>query len=350
MPVGGRSGRRRGEKKMLRRATLRRAVLVVSLVLLLVLTASVSTFGAKRVIVMIGDGMGFKHIEATRNYVGSTLTMESLPVKLGSTTFEWGGSYNSSLAWSSFTYVKSGATDSASAATAISTGVKTDNGNIAVDHLDLHRLTTMTEYARTYGKSSGVVSSVPFSHATPASFAAHNNSRDNYGAIAREMITSFGDGTGARGNTPTVDVVIGGGHLSYQTGYINSAEYYALKNGTTGQGWSFVERKTGVNGSTSLANAASTSSKLFGLYGGSGGNMPYRLANGSGRNIENPTLSDMSLAALTVLGQDPPWYVPDDRRRRHRLGGPQQQHQPDDRRGHRLRQCGRVGYELGERR
>lgn len=276
---------------------------VLALAVLLLLQTPTSA--ARRVILMIGDGMGFKHVEATRNYLGHQLAMEQLPVKYACTTYEWGGSYNSTQAWSTFSYVAGGATDSASAATALSTGIKADDGNIATTHSDTHRLLTTSEYVRMNAKSAGVVSSVPFSHATPACFAAHNNDRGNYTAIAREMITTYGDGTGARGNTPTVQVVIGGGHPTWASGYIGSTELTALRNGTTGQGWTFVERATGVNGGNALLNAASTATKLFGLYGASGGNLPYRLANGSGLDTENPTLAQMSAAALTVLERDP---------------------------------------------
>lgn len=259
----------------------------------------------KSIILMIGDGMGFKHVEITKSYVGSTLTMETLPVKVGCTTFMRGGSYNSSLAWSDFNYVKSGYTDSGAAGTTLATGIKTASGRIAVNHDATARLKAMTEHVRDRGWSCGVISSVPFSHATPAAFGAHNNSRNNATAIAREMITTYGDGTGAWGNTPTVDVIISGGHPNYASGWISSTEYNALKNATTGQGWTFVERKTGVNGTTSLLNAASGATKLFGLYGGSDRCLPYRLADGSGRNYENPTLVDMTVAALNVLSKKP---------------------------------------------
>ncbi|MDH7602648.1 MAG: hypothetical protein QHI38_10940, partial [Armatimonadota bacterium] len=60
---------------------------------------------ARRVILMIGDGMGFKHVEITRNYLGVPLAMESLPTKYACTTYEYGGSYSTSLAWSNFNYV-----------------------------------------------------------------------------------------------------------------------------------------------------------------------------------------------------------------------------------------------------
>ena len=281
------------------------AIRLTILILAIIILCQVPAFAVKRVILMIGDGMGFKHVEATHNYLGRQLAMEQLPVKYACTTYEYGGSYNSAQAWSNFSYLSGGATDSASAATALSCGIKVDDGNIATTHSDVDRLFTMSEYARMNAKSSGVVSTVPFCHATPACFASHNNDRNNYTQIAREMITTYGDGSGSRGNTPTVQVVIGGGHPTYAANFIGSAEYTALKNGTTGQGWTFVERATGVNGNTSLLNAASTATKLFGLYGASGGNMPYRNANGSGVDTENPSLATMSTAALTVLNRDP---------------------------------------------
>jgi alkaline phosphatase len=98
--------------------------------------------------------------------------------------------------------------------------------------------------------------------------------------------------------------VIGAGHPAYSPGFIDETDYQALKNGTTGQGWTFVEQKAGVNGADSLKSTASKATKLFGLYGGRSGNIPYRLANGSRRNIENPTLADITRAALTVLGKN----------------------------------------------
>ena len=43
---------------------------------------------ARRVILMIGDGMGYKHVEITRNYLGRSTAMETLPVKYGVSTYE----------------------------------------------------------------------------------------------------------------------------------------------------------------------------------------------------------------------------------------------------------------------
>lgn len=283
-------------------------VVILTLVILSVFLAPVSA--AKNVIIMIGDGMGFKHVEATRNYLGTTLVMESFPVKLAASTYMYGGSYNKKTAAKSFGYLNNGATDSAAAATALATGTKANSGNICTDNGDVNRLTNLTEYARTFNKATSVITMVPFSHATPAGFAAHNNDRGYTGAIAREMITTYGDGPGARGDTPTVDVIIGGGHPDYYGGYIDTAEYNALVNGTTGQGWTFVERETGVNGGTAIINASQSATKLFGLFGGSeGGDMPFRLADNSGQSSECPTLTQMAQAAINVLSDDPDGFL-----------------------------------------
>jgi alkaline phosphatase len=92
------------------------------------------------------------------------------------------------------------ATDSAAAATTMSTGVKTYGGAIGVG-MDGTALVHAMEIAEAKGLSTGVVSSVEFSHATPAGFVAHNVSRNNYEEIAYEMIYES-----------TTDVIMGAGH------------------------------------------------------------------------------------------------------------------------------------------
>jgi alkaline phosphatase len=49
-------------------------------------------------------------------------------------------------------------------------------------------VTHLMEVAEDMGKATGVVSSVEWSHATPAGFVAHNVSRNNYAEIAQEMV------------------------------------------------------------------------------------------------------------------------------------------------------------------
>ncbi|MFQ6092768.1 MAG: alkaline phosphatase [bacterium] len=161
--------------------------------------ASHKAHTAKNIILLISDGCGYFHVDAASIYqYGATGTQayEHFPVVCGMSTYmvyvdslgnvmERG--YDPTQAWNSFDYVMQYSTDSAAAATAISTGVKTYNGAIGVDPKK-RPLRHITQFAEDLGKATGVVTSVQWSHATPAGFVAHNVSRHNYVEIAREMI------------------------------------------------------------------------------------------------------------------------------------------------------------------
>jgi alkaline phosphatase len=147
---------------------------------------------AKNVIVMISDGWGYNQIAATDYYQygqAGVQLYEEFPVRYAMSTYMDQGSYDPDAAWNDFYYFMSGATDSAAAATTMSTGIKTHSGAIGVGP-DGSPLTHVMQLAEDLGKATGVVSSVEFSHATPAGFVAHNVSRNNYVEIANEMIYS----------------------------------------------------------------------------------------------------------------------------------------------------------------
>ena len=157
----------------------------------------------KNIIILLADGMGYNHIIATDNYGGVDhqvyeqfpvrLAMAHSPAKAGEYVANNPGSnfyatgYNPSMAWKDTAYLKRNYTESAASATALSTGVKTYNNSIgmSVAHDTLENL---VQWAKSLGKSAGVVTSVEFSHATPAGFVAHNLVRTNYAQIAREMM------------------------------------------------------------------------------------------------------------------------------------------------------------------
>ena len=226
------------------------------------------------------------------------------------------------------------ATDSASAITAIVTGEKTDAGNIAWQSGDPANgaMETIAETLREdLGFAIGVASTVPFSHATPAGVVSHNVNRNNYQDIAHEILFDT-----------QPDVVIGGGLDGLFAKAVTNAahadtdlndngyndDYDAFKAGTAGtnhdnNGYTFVERATGVDGGTALAAAANTvhladGDKLFGLFGTSGGNFEYyqvadtpgtatitRSTTDSTPSVdEDPTMAEMTTAALSVLNQD----------------------------------------------
>jgi len=146
----------------------------------------------KNIIVMISDGCGYYHVDAASLYqygkIGAQ-PYEKFPVKFAMATYSDGHDYDPKRAWADFNYVSKGSTptDSAAAGTAISAGLKTYKGAIGLGP-DKTPVKGVIEIAEQKGKATGVVTSVQFSHATPASFAAHNESRNNFEQIAKEMI------------------------------------------------------------------------------------------------------------------------------------------------------------------
>lgn len=290
---------------------------------------------ARHVILFIGDGMPLASEVATSRYLYGTdsgLSFHRFPEHRAVSTWDVSAynayaSYFSAalydesnfdpligydpalgglLPWpldltGNMTYLTGAATDSASAATALATGFKTDSGNISWlrDDPAGGGLTTIAEMMRARGGAIGVVSTVPFSHATPAAFVSHNVDRGNYSEIAEEII-----------NVTKPEVVIGGGHPDWSGGYITSGQLDVLRTSTE---YTLVERASGQDGGANLFYAAATlppGKKLFGLFGGSGGSfeapVPRDNPGHPGFIIEpeNPSLAEAAQAALMVLAGD----------------------------------------------
>ncbi len=142
------------------------------------LLCSTEAYGqAKNVILFIGDGMGPEQIRAAGMYAygrGGTLVFESFPYQTKMTTH----SANRKI------------TDSAAASTAMATGVKVDNGVISIDFSrENQELGTILEDCTELCKSTGLVTTVPITHATPAGFASHEKSRKNMAEIAQDYLS-----------------------------------------------------------------------------------------------------------------------------------------------------------------
>ncbi|RJQ49694.1 MAG: alkaline phosphatase [Nitrospiraceae bacterium] len=278
---------------------------------------------AKYIILMIADGWGPNHIEATNKYcqssgLCSTPSYQTDPqwTKYWMSTFPAGGSYDTSQAWSNFNYVKNGVTNSAAAASALYSGMKTQNSRISVSTDGSTRFYTIGEKAKSAGfaKATGAITTVPVSDATPGAFEAHNDDRGNTYAIADEGF--FGDpnttGTtttnqrygGGHGTTiPPTDVIIGDGRMDYV--YYLIRDKLRAESGQPGKHF-MVERVPGQNGGALLMSAAADPKvkKLAGLF-----DHIYHNADGSGYNPENPTLSQSTAAALKVLSKNPNGFV-----------------------------------------
>jgi alkaline phosphatase len=139
----------------------------------------------KNIILMIGDGMGVAQI-----YAGMTANKGHLNIERFQTI-------GFSKTYSGNDFI----TDSGAGGTALATGQKTFNGAIGVD-IDSVSSKSILEYAEDHHKATGLVVSCSITHATPASFVAHQSSRKNVQAIAVDLVNSG------------VDVFFGGG-LNY---------------------------------------------------------------------------------------------------------------------------------------
>lgn len=140
----------------------------------------------KNVILMIGDGMGVSEVFAGITANGGHLFLDN---------FKHVGF---SKTQSSDKYI----TDSAAGGTALSTGQKTYNGAIGVNS-DKVAIKTILEMAEENNMATGLVSTSAITHATPASFIAHQGSRGSYEDIAADFLKT------------DIDVFIGGGYKHF---------------------------------------------------------------------------------------------------------------------------------------
>ncbi len=136
----------------------------------------------KNIILLIGDGMGVSEVFAGLTANKGHLFLENFK------------SIGFSKTQSADNYI----TDSAAGGTALSSGVKTYNGAIGVD-VNKNPVKTILEEACEKGLATGLVSTSAITHATPASFIAHQAGRGSYEDIAADFLKT------------DIDVFIGGG-------------------------------------------------------------------------------------------------------------------------------------------
>lgn len=273
---------------------------------------------AKNVILFVGDGMGVSTVTAARILAGqlagvsgeeNRLAFESMPYLALSKTYS----------------VNQQTSDSAPTMTAMVTGVKTNEGVLAIDHLvsrgecDVsgHELETIMEIAEEQGKSTGVVSTARITHATPAANYAHISDRDwesdrdvasgckgSTADIAAQLIEF------SAGNGP--EVVLGGGRRAFLPNTVTDPEGEKGRrtdNRNLTQEW--VDKFTGKRAGSPAAGRGvyvwnkagldaipSNTTNLLGLFEAS--HMEFEHDRGTDKGGE-PSLSEMTAKALTVL-------------------------------------------------
>jgi alkaline phosphatase len=237
-------------------------------------------------------------------------------------------------------------TDSSQSASEMISGVKSYNNGVNVTD-DGRLVTTLFHELQAKEWRLGTVTSVPFNHVSPAAMYAQNVHRDDYQDIGRAMLGQPGIIQQARGAPlhPGLDVVAGAGY-----GIMTNARSLAAqgRNGVPGNlfitdkdlasidvknggQYVVVHTEPGANGGQVLLaaarRAAEHSARLFGFFGRDGlDHLPFQTADGrydpvpslgsDGKprpaesytpadRIEQPTLAQMTEAALMVLARPP---------------------------------------------
>ena len=262
---------------------------------------------AQNVIYLLGDGMGRTHVTAARErFYGADgeLAMESLPAQGYVSTYaveKLSGQPGTS------DFRPNPVTDSASAATAWSSGVKTYNAALGVDAKG-NLAPTVMELAKKAGLRTGNVSTAEITDATPAGQMSHALARGCQGPVYSDAacqdlaitgaalptsdlrVTPIADQIARNG---TADVILGGGLSRF-----DAADEAAL----VAQGYSVL----GSPASQTIANAAdlasASGSKVFGLF--NRGNLTIEKAkqdNPTSVQAQEPTLPEMTTKAIALL-------------------------------------------------
>ncbi len=266
--------------------------------------------GIKNVIYLLGDGMGRTHVSAGRQrYYGAhgKLNMETLPVvgQVATYAVEKGTSTPNLV------------TDSASSATAWSSGVKTYNAAVGVDAYE-KRVATLFELAKAKGLRTGNVSTAEVTDATPAGEYSHALLRGCQGPVYSDaaclpagenapsdptLITPIAQQI-ARNNV--ADVIFGGGLSRFEP-----ADASAMKDNGYQVLGSFGDPALGHGKQTAASQTVATRSdlstitgdKVIGLF--NRGNMTVerskRLADDGSAVKAEPTLAELTTTSLAVL-------------------------------------------------
>jgi alkaline phosphatase len=234
-------------------------------------------------------------------------------------------------------------TDSSQSAAEFVSGVKSYNNGVNV--MDNGQLvTTLFHELQHQGWKVGTVTSVPFNHVSPAAMYAQNVHRDDYQDLAREMLGLPGIlqetrhvpkpsgldvviGTGFGINTNPRSLAAQGKNGVLGSQFITDTDLAAIDLRNGGK-YVVTHTQPGTRGHCLLTDAATAaareSRRLFAFFGRAGlDHLPYQTTDGrydpvpsldgkgglspaeqysAADRLEQPTLAQMTDAALTVLG------------------------------------------------
>lgn len=219
------------------------------------------------IVLFIGEGLTPERVAATRLYAGgadSRLTIESLPA------MALLSNYSADFA----------VPDEAAAATTLATGVKVNNGSVAVDR-NGKRLASLIDLAREKGRAIGLVTNGRLTNPTAAAFYAHGSERPE--EVARQFAEER-----------KIDIALGGGWSEFLP---------EAKGGTRNDGRDLILelRRNGYEIVRAKAELEEVPRwrrpRLLGVFGGGEMSFANQISSGS----EQPALADMTRRAIELL-------------------------------------------------
>jgi alkaline phosphatase len=287
----------------------------------------------ENIVLLVASGAGYNHFLAASYYqygAAGHQPYDAFPLRAAMSTNPGDGDgYARVNAWNDFEYVLAHPTDPGAAATSLSCGDKTATGAVGLDLVG-RPLVHLTHWAKVAGKASGVVTSVPLSHAVSAGLVAHHPERTQYAPIAREMLLDsrldllmgcgnpWFDASGHLRSTPNTFDYVGGesvwdglvaGATQFDTDGDQIPDNAVEDSDGDGQpdAWTLIETREGFQ----ALETGATPTRVLGVpqvfetlqYRRSGPifSEPYAVPF-----IPNvPTLEEMTRGALHALGQDP---------------------------------------------
>lgn len=252
--------------------------------------------GARNVILLIGDGMGDFEMTAARYYqygAQGRLAMDAFPERSTVST-------SSVLPDGGPDYVP----ESASTATAFSTGVKTVDGRIGTDRQDRDAV-SMIDLAERAGMLTGNVATSEITDATPAAQMAHVASRGcqgpaNMGDCPQDAKPAGAGSIAEQSIDHRVDVLLGGGWARYDQ---PTSAGPTVAQQAASAGYSVVRTRQELQGATL---------PVLGLF--AAGNLPTELAGPQAKPGgvaatctpnpafgQTPTLEELTARAVSLL-------------------------------------------------
>ncbi|RFC55641.1 alkaline phosphatase [Brumimicrobium aurantiacum] len=228
---------------------------------------------AKNIIFLVSDGMSIGTLTMADLHLQTTVGKHSTWIE----NYKNGRFKRASMDTAS---ASSLVTDSAAGGSAWGGGVRVPNGALNVGaNGEFHK--PILQKFKAVGKKVGCVTTVPITHATPASFCVNNKSRNNQPEIAEQYLEL------------KFDVMMGGGdqYFSAEKRDDKKDVYAGFKTA----GYDIAKTKSGMN------NSLNTNKPLLGVF--SDDSMPYTIDHKSDKKLQNevPTLAEMTGVAINKM-------------------------------------------------